>query len=174
MIEGGGTVVHVVPDAGFRKEGLAGSADERLLIVDCPDDEGWLVPEDILADWMNRNVSCPDLEDLILAHPLYEYLTALDDEGHSRGGMRGELVQWAPGVPNMASVYAPEFLPDDEEAPAINRDRDAYAEAVADLLRQFEANFRPVEIEVGVRFADWPRAGDGREMEPKVMGQLAA
>lgn len=174
MVEGGGSIVHVIPDTGFRKEGLAATADERLLIVDCPDDEGWLVPEDILADWLNRNVSCPDLEDIILAHPLYEYLTVLDEDGRSRGGMRGELVQWAPGVPNLASVYAPEFLPDDEDAPGVNRDRDAYADAVADLIRQLEAAFRPVEVELGVRFADREAAGDGREMEPRLLGQVAA
>ncbi len=174
IVAGGGTVLHVLPDAGFRKENLAGSEDERLLIVDCPDEDGWLVPDDIIADWMNRNISCPDLEDLILAHPLYEYLTRLDEEGHSRGGRRGELVQWAPGLPNLASVYAPEFLPADEEAPRVNRDKEAYAEGVADLLRQLEAAFAPAEFEVGVRLRDPLEPGDAREMEPRTVGQLAA
>ena len=51
--EGGGTVCRIVPARGFAKESLAGSEDERLLIVDAPDDEGWLVPEDVVADWMS-------------------------------------------------------------------------------------------------------------------------
>lgn len=173
-LEGGGIVLRIVPDVGFRKESLAGSEDERLLIVDCPDDDGWLVPEDILADWMNRNVSCPDLEDLLIAHPLYEYLTRPDDEGRSRGGHRGELVQWAPGLPSLASLYAPEFLPRDDDAPQVNRDREAYADAVADLLRQLDAAFSPVDIEVGVRFGDPFETGEEGSWEPRVQGQLAA
>ncbi len=147
-----GTVVHVIPEPGFRKENLAGSEDERLLIADCPDDEGWLVPEDVIANWLNRNIECPDLEDLILAHPLYEYLTRPDEEGRSRGGHRGNLLQWAPGIPNLASIYAPEWLPTDPDAPLVNRDRTAYVDAVEDLLRQLEVNFKPLEVEVGVRF----------------------
>lgn len=156
LVGGGGNALHVLPDDGFRKESMAGSEDERLLIADCPDEPGWLVPEDIVADWMNRNISCPDLEDLILAHPLYEYLTAPDEDGLSRGGHRGELVQWAPGLPTLASVYAPEFLPNDRDAPEINRDRRAYAAAVGDFLHQLEAAFAPIEVEVGVRFGDNP------------------
>lgn len=153
-LAGIGTVVHLIPDTGFRKESLAGSEDERLLIVDCPDDDGWLAPEDIVANWLNRNVQCPDLEDLILAHPLYEYLTIPDEEGHSRGGHRGNLIQWAPGIPNMASIYAPEWLPNDPDAPEVNRDREAYARAVEDLIRQIEADFKPLEIEVSLRFGE--------------------
>ena len=156
IFEGGGTVAHLVPDPGFRKESLAGSEDERLLIVDCPDDEGWLVPEDVVADWMGRNVSNPDLDDILLSHPLYEYLTANDEEGLSRGG-RGELVQWAPGIPNLASLYAPEFLPNDPEAPAVNRDRKAYAEAVRDLVAQLDRRFGVAEVELGLRFGDAPK-----------------
>lgn len=150
----GGTVVHILADAGFSKEALAGSSDERLLIADHPEGEGWLVPDDVLADWMNRNISCPALEDLVLAHPLYEYLTKLDAAGNSRGGHRGQLIQWAPGLPNMASIYAPEFLPNDRSAPRVNRDRDAYAAAVGDLLRQLEAAFDTMEIEIGLRFGE--------------------
>lgn len=155
-IIGGGGVLHIIPDDGFRKEALAGSRDEHLMIVDVPDDVGWLVPDDLVASWMNRHVSCPPLEDLVLAHPLYEYLTRLDDEGHSRGGHRGELIQWAPGIPTLASVYSPEFLPHDEEAPRINREREAYADAVAGLLTELEAAFEPVEIEMGLRFSKDP------------------
>jgi hypothetical protein len=156
IFEGGGTIAHIVPDPGFRKESLAGSEDERLLIVDCPDDEGWLVPEDIVADWMGRNVSNPDLDDILLSHPLYEYLTANDEEGLSRGG-RGELVQWAPGIPTLASLHAPEFLPNDPEAPGVNRDRAAYAEAVRDLLEQLDGRFGVAEVELGLRLGDPPK-----------------
>lgn len=155
----GGAVLHILPDPGFRKESLAGSADERLLIVDCPDDEGWLVPDDIIADWLARNVANDALDDLLLSHPLYEYLTRPDDDGHSRIGARGELVQWAPGLPTIASIYAPEFLPDDDEAPLVNRDRAAYAHAVVDLLEQLEARFQLEEIEVGVRMMPPMRSG---------------
>lgn len=156
VVAEGGAVVRIVPDQGFRKEHLAGSAEERLLIIDDPEGEGWLVPDDVVASWMNRHVDCPPLEDLILAHPLYEYLTQLDERGHSRGGHRGELIQWAPGIPTLASVYAPEFLPDDEDAPGVNRDRDAYADSVEDLLAELERTFAPVEIELGVRFSESP------------------
>ncbi|MES2154892.1 MAG: hypothetical protein V4510_07125 [bacterium] len=155
--EGGGSICHIVPDRGFRKEALAGSEDERLLIVDCPDDEGWLVPEDVVADWMARNVTVPALDDVLLSHRLYEYLTHPDDEGLSRGG-KGDLVQWAPGLPHLASIAAPEFLPNDPEAPRVNRDRRTYAAAVKDLLRQLERRFELEEIEVGVRFGKPPAA----------------
>lgn len=158
-LEGGGTVCRVIPDRGFRKEALAGSEDERALIVDCPDDEGWLVPEDVLADWMARNVTVPALDDLLLSHRLYEYLTHPDDDGNSRGG-KGELVQWAPGLPNLASIAAPEFLPNDPQAPRVNRDRRSYATAVKDLLRQLEERFELEEIEVGIRFGREPPAPD--------------
>ncbi|MFO1533312.1 MAG: hypothetical protein ABR562_06400 [Thermoplasmatota archaeon] len=155
QFEGGGTVCRIVPERGFRKESLAGSEDERLLIVDCPDDEGWLVPEDLVSDWMSRNVTSEELDDLLLSHPLYEYLTATDDEGHSRGG-RGELVQWAPGVPTLANIYPPEFLPDDEEAPKVNRDRAAYAKAVVDLVEKILARFDIEEVELGLRLSGHP------------------
>lgn len=158
---GGGTVFHVLPSKGFRRENLAGSADERLLVVDCPDEEGWLVPESIVHDWMARHITCPDLDDLLLAHPLYEYLTRPDEEGHSRGG-RAVLAQWSPGFPNMATLYAPEFLPDDAEAPRVNRDRKAYANAVVDLLQRLEEAFRLDEVEVAVRFGGYASEPAGR------------
>jgi len=160
--EGGGTVCRIIPDRGFRKEALAGSEDERALIVDCPDDEGWLVPDDIVADWMARTLTVPALDDLLLSHRLYEYLTAPDDEGLSRGG-KGELVQWAPGLPNLASIEGPEFLPRDPEAPLVNRNRRSYAAAVKDLLQQLETRFELDEIELAVRFghpAEPPDDGD--------------
>jgi len=158
--EGGGVVAHVIPDRGFRKEALAGSPDERLLIVDCPDDEGWLCPDDIVAEWMARNISVPALDDLLLSHPLYEYLTKPDEDGNSRGGARGELIQWAPGMATIASLSAPEFLPNDEEAPAINRDRTRYATAVLDLVERLENSFNLLEVEVGLRFGDQPLPDD--------------
>ena len=155
---GGGTVCHLIPRDGFAKEALAGSEDEKLLVVDCPDEPGWLVCEDIVRDWMARNVHCPALEDLLLSHPLYEYLTKPDEEGRSRGG-RAVLVHWSPGFPNLASLYPPEFLPEDDEAPKVNRDRATYAKALVDLLEKVEASFPMVEIEVGLRYgrgAPWP------------------
>ncbi len=164
--EGGGSVCHIIPDRGFRKEALAGSEDERVLIVDCPDDEGWLVPEDIVADWMARNVTVPALDDMLLSHRLYEYLTHPDDDGLSRGG-KGELVQWAPGMPNLASIAAPEFLPDDPEAPKVNRIRRTYAAAVKDLLTQLERRFELEEIELGIRFGKSTSAPD---LEPEGAG----
>lgn len=153
---GGALVLHILPDPGFPKESLAATEDERLLIVDCPDDDGWLVPEALVSEWLDRNVDRPDLEDLLLAHPLYEYLTALDEHGHSRGGHRGDLVRWAPGEPHIASLYAPEFLPNDPDAPRVNRDRDDYADAVQDLLTELEAAFDLVEVEVPLRFGAEP------------------
>ncbi len=171
----GGSILHILPDQGFRKESLALSEEARLMIIDDPEGEGWYAPDDVVAAWMNHHVSCPDLEDLILAHPLYEYLTRLDDDGYSRGGHRGELIQWAPGIPNLASVYAPEFLPHDPDAPEVNRDRDAYADAVEDLLAELEAVFAPVEIELGLRFSeDPPSYLDDIEDELEAEGAEAA
>lgn len=155
---GGGTVCHLIPRDGFAKESLAGSEDEKRLIVDCPDEPGWLVSEDIIRDWMARHVRCPPLEDLLLSHPLYEYLTKPDEEGLSRGG-RAVLVHWSPGFPNLASIYPPEFLPEDPEAPPVNRDRSEYAKALVDLLERIEGAFPVIEIEVGLRFGQgvpWP------------------
>jgi hypothetical protein len=151
-VAGGGRILRIVPERGFRKEALTETADERLLVVDCPDDEGWLVPADVVAAWYGRHVSCPRLEDVLLASPLYEYLTRLDEEGRSRGGQRGQLVQWAPAMPELASLYPPEFLPEDEEAPAVNRERKAYARAVARLLHDLEEAFDLLEIELSIRY----------------------
>lgn len=162
LLEGGGTVCHLLPDAGFRKESLAASQDERLLIADCPDAPGWLAPQDVVAAWMARNVTNPALDDLLLAHPLYEYLTQTDEEGHSRGP--APLVRWVPGVPTLATVAAPEFLPDDRGAPKVNRHRSAYAEAVLDLLRRLHERFDLLEVEVPVRLGEeMPEEPDGAE-----------
>lgn len=152
----GETVLRVIPRPGFTKESLAGSPDERLVIADCPDDTGWMVPEVIIGDWMSRNVRCARLEDIILAHPLYEFLTTPDDDGHTRAGARGHMVHWIPGIPTIAVLHPPEFLPGDDDAPDVNRDRDTYADAVVDLLEQLEREYGPVEIEVGLRFGDDP------------------
>lgn len=154
LLEGGGTVCHLVPSDGFTKQSLAASEDEALMVVDCPDEPGWLVPQDIVAAWMARNVTHPALDDLLLSHPLYEYLTALDDEGRSRGA--AHLVRWMPGVPTLATVDAPEFLPTDPHAPKVNRDRAAYSSAVLDLLRQIDARFDLLEAEVALRFGEDP------------------
>lgn len=151
-LAGGGTVFRLVAQPGFSREALAGSGDERLVIVDCPDDEGWMVPEGIVRDWMARHVNSPRLDDLLLSHPLYEYLTRPDDEGRSRGG-RAVLAQWTPGIPTHASLYPPEFLPDDAEAPHVNHDRRAYAAAVVDLVERLERELDLEELEVAVRFA---------------------
>ncbi|MGB0652240.1 MAG: hypothetical protein ACPGQL_03480 [Thermoplasmatota archaeon] len=152
-LEGGGSVLRIIPKPGFQKELLASSQDELLLIVDCPDDEGWLVPDDIVRDWLCRHVANEQLEDLLVAHPLYEYLTELDEDGLSRGGGRGDLVQWVPGMPELAVVTAPELLsPElDPEAPPANLDRRAYHDGLLDLLRQLDAAFDLEEVELGVR-----------------------
>lgn len=162
LLEGGGTVCHLVPDAGFRKESLAASEDERLLIADCPDAPGWLAPQDVVSSWMARNVTNPALDDLLLSHPLYEYLTQTDKEGRSRGP--APLVQWSPGVPTLATLAAPELLTGDPDAPEVNRDRAAYAEAVLDLARLLDERFDLVELEIPVRLGeDPPPDPDGAE-----------
>jgi hypothetical protein len=162
LLEGGGTVCHLLPDDGFRKESLAASEDERLLVADCPDAPGWLAPQEVVASWMARNVTNPALDDLLLSHPLYEYLTQTDEEGHSRGP--APLVQWVPGVPTLATVAAPEFLPSDRDAPEVNRDRAAYADAVLDLLRMLDERFDLVEAEVPLRLGEeMPAEPDGAE-----------
>jgi hypothetical protein len=148
---GGGVTCRIVPSKAFPKDALAASPDERLLVVDCPDAPGWLVPQEIVAEWMSRHVANPDLDDLLLGHPLYEHLTRLDDRGHSRSG-RTPMVHWTPGVPTVARLRAPEFLPDDPEAPAINRTRAAYAAGVTDLLRRLEKQLGVESIEIGLLF----------------------
>lgn len=151
VLHGGGSVVRIVPRPGFSRDNLAGTADERLLVVDCPDDEGWLVPAGTVAAWMTRHMSNPELEDVLLAHPLYAYATKVDGKGRSRMGP-GKLVHWSPGLPTSATLTEPPFLPDDRKAPAVNRDRVAYADAVVDLLGQLCKRFKLVEVEVSARF----------------------
>lgn len=148
-LHGGGTVLRVVPEAGFRRENLAATPDERLLIVDCPDDEGWLVPYGVVAGWLGLHVTCPPLDDLLLAHPLYSYTTKVDGKGRSRMG-RERLAHWAPGVPTIATLAEPPFRPDDPEAPPVNRDRHAYADAVVDLVKRLRHGFDLLEVEVSV------------------------
>jgi hypothetical protein len=150
-LHGGGAVVRLDPAPGFTKKSLASSHDELLLVLDCPDAPGWLAPTSIVADWMARNVSCAPLDDLLLAHPLYAYATRLDRHGHSRIGT-GRLAQWAPGIPNVAAILAPEWLPRDADAPRVNRDRDAHVAALQDLVASIDAAFDLVEIEVPSRF----------------------
>lgn len=149
-LHGGGNVLRLVPRPGFARENLAGSADERLLVVDCPDDDGWLVPAGAVAGWMARHVACPELDDLLLAHPLYAHATRVDSKGRSRMG-KGRLAHWTPGVPTVASVVEPPFTPEDRSAPAVNRQRAAYADAVVDLVEQLRERFALVEIEVSAR-----------------------
>lgn len=151
-LHGGGAVVRLEPARGFTKDLLASSADERAVLADCPDAPGWLVPAGVVADWMGRHVSCPALDDLLLAHPLYSYATAPDREGRSRMG-RGRLAHWSPGLPTLATLAAPEWLPDDAEAPKVHRDRKDHAAAVADLLDQIHAVFGLLEVEVPSRYS---------------------
>lgn len=150
-LHGGGSVVRLEPARGFTKDLLASSADERAVLVDCPDAPGWLVPVGVVAGWMDRHVSCPALDDLLLAHPLHSYATAPDRRGRSRMG-RGRLAHWAPGMPTLATLAAPEWLPADSDAPRLHRDRAAHVEAVADLLDQVDAEFGLLEAEVPSRY----------------------
>lgn len=150
-LHGGGSVVRIVPRPGFSRDNLAATPDERLLVVDCPDDDGWLVPAGAVAAWMTRHVTSAELEDVLLAHPLYAYTTKVDGKGRSRMGP-GKLVHWSPGVPTSATLAEPPFLPEDRKAPAVNRDRAAYADAVVDFLDQLRKRFKLLEVEVSARF----------------------
>ena len=150
-LHGGGAVVRLEPAQGFSKSSLAASHDELLLVLDCPDAPGWLVPSAIVADWMARNVACAALDDLLLSSPLYGYATKVDRQGRSRIG-RGRLAQWAPGVPTVASLMAPEWLPRDADAPKVNRDRATHVAALQELVSAIDAEFGLLEVEVGSRF----------------------
>jgi hypothetical protein len=150
-LHGGGAAVRVEPAPGFAKSSLAGSHDELLLVIDCPDAPGWLVPTAIVADWMARNVTCPPLDDLLLSHPLYVYATRVDRQGRSRIG-DAPIAQWAPGVPNVAALMAPEWLPRDPDAPRVNRDRAAHVAALQDLVSSLDDQFGLLELEVPSRF----------------------
>jgi hypothetical protein len=150
-LHGGGSVVRVEPARGFTKDLLAASADERAVIADCPDAPGWLVPAGVVAGWMDRHVSCAELDDLLLAHPLYSYATAPDRAGRSRRG-RGRLAHWSPGMPTLATLAEPEWLPGDPGAPRLHRDRGLHAEAVEDLVAQLDAAFGLLEVEVPSRY----------------------
>lgn len=150
VLHGGGNVLRIVPRPGFQRESLAATLDERRLVVDCPDGDGWLVPAGVVAGWMARHVSVPELDDLLLAHPLYAHATKVDAKGHSRMGP-GKLVHWAPGVPTVATLAEPPFTPGDARAPTVNRRRDAYADAVVHLLAQLRSRFDLVEVEVAAR-----------------------
>lgn len=159
---GAGNVLHLKPRAGFSADLLAGSADERLLVVECPDDEGWLVPEGLVAHWMARHVRNEALDDVLLSHPLYQYLVEPDEDGNSRGGM-GLLVHWTPGIPTHAALLAPEHLPEDEDAPRVNRDVDLYARAVVDLLDRLHQALPILEVEAALAWAPPRRARAGPE-----------
>ena len=149
-------MLRLEPAEGFTKKSLALSHDELLLVLDCPDAPGWLVPTAIVADWMARNVACAALDDLLLSHPLYAYATRLDRQGRSRIGT-GRLAHWAPGIPTVASLMAPEWLPRDADAPKVNRDRAAHVAALQDLVAAIDDEFGLLEVEVGSRFGP-PRA----------------
>jgi hypothetical protein len=159
-LHGGGAVVRLEPAEGFAKSSLAASHDELLLVLDCPDAPGWIVPTAIVADWMARNVACAPLDDLLLSSPLYAYATRVDRQGRSRIG-RGRLAHWAPGIPTVASLMAPEWLPRDADAPKVNRDRAAHVAALQDLLAAIDREFGLLEVEVGSRFGP-PRAPQAR------------
>jgi hypothetical protein len=72
-------------------------------------------------------------------------------------------VQWAPGIPTIASLQAPEYLPDDKEAPRVNRDRRQYAKALVDLVEQLMARFDLEEVEFGLRMPGTPWPGQTRK-----------
>jgi hypothetical protein len=55
-------------------------------------------------------------------------------------------------MPTLATLAEPEWLPSDEEAPKLHRDRAAHIEAVADLLDQLDAAFGLLEAEVPSRY----------------------
>ncbi|MFA5945027.1 MAG: hypothetical protein WC876_11255 [Candidatus Thermoplasmatota archaeon] len=148
---GGGAVVRLDPAQGFTKTSLAASHDELLLVLDCPDAPGWLVPTAIVADWMARNVVCAALDDVLLSNPLYSYATRVDRQGRSRIGAT-RLAQWAPGLPTVASLMAPEWLPRDADAPRVNRDRATHVAALQDLVQALDSEFGLLEVEVGSRF----------------------
>lgn len=150
-LHGGGSVLRLAPRPGFTKDLLASSFDERLLVVDCPDDEGWLVPGGLVAGWMARHVTCPELDDVLLAHPLYAHVTKVDGKGRSRAG-RARLATWSPGVPTVAHLLEPPFLTD-RSAPAVNRSRAAYADAVVDLVARLREAFDLDEVEVSARLS---------------------
>jgi hypothetical protein len=152
VLHGGGNAIRLVPQRGFRRDNLSGSHDERLLIVDCPDDEGWLVPSGVVSAWMNRHVSCAPLDDLLLAHPLYSYTTKVDAKGRSHMG-KGRLAHWTPGAPTLATLAEPPFLPTDRGAPTVNRQHKAYADAVIDLIDELRSTFDVLEVEVAARLA---------------------
>lgn len=147
----GAGVVRVEPKAGFRKQLLAGTKDELLVMPDCPDAPGWLVPEGIVARWMGLHVANEQLDDLLLSHPLYTHLVKPDKQGHSRGG-RARLVQWTPGVPTHAHIAGPEFLEGDKSAPTVNRQRGKYAAACQDLLDRLHEAFHLHEVELSFAF----------------------
>lgn len=109
------------------------------------------MPSAIVADWMARNVACAALDDLLLSHPLYAYATRVDRQGRSRIGA-GRLAHWAPGIPTVASLMAPEWFPRDAEAPKVNRDRATHIAALQDLVAAIDAEFGLLEVEVGSRF----------------------
>lgn len=152
QVAGGGSVLRVVPDAALTPQLFASTDDERHTIVPCHDAPGWLVPSATVAGWLTRHVSNSKLDDLLLSHPLYSYLTAPDDDGLSRGGM-ARLVHWTPAMPHIATIVGPEFLPMDPDAPEVNRVRTMYADAVIDLLLQLEQAFDVEEVELGILYS---------------------
>lgn len=147
----GAGILRIEPRPGFHKRLLAATTDELAVMPDCPDAPGWLVPEGIVARWMNQHITHAELEDLLLPHPLYQDLVRLDGAGHSRGG-RMRLVQWTPGVPTHAHLVGPEFLPGDPSASAVNRQRAKYAAACARLLADLQGAFPLEEIELSFAF----------------------
>lgn len=150
LLHGAG-VVRVEPRDGFRKQLLAATRDELLVMPDCPDAPGWMVPEGIVARWMGLHVANERLDDLLLSHPLYTHLVKPDKEGRSRGG-RARLVSWMPGVPTHAHVAGPEFLEGDKSAPTVNRQRAKYAAACQDLLDRLQEAFDLDEVELSFAF----------------------
>jgi hypothetical protein len=147
----GAGVVRIEPKAGFRKQLLATTKDELLVMPDCPDAPGWMVPEGIVARWMSLHLVNARLDDLLLSHPVYTHLVKPDKAGHSRGGRR-RLVQWTPGVPTHAHIMGPEFLEGDKSAPTVNRQRAKYAKACDDLVASLLQTFDLDEVELSFSF----------------------
>ncbi len=140
----GAGILRLEPVPGFTPESLAGSPDEARVIAPCPDAPGWLVPEDIVAGFLGRTITVPDLEDLLLSHPLYQ-----EDDGEPTPGHG--LLQWLPGVPELVSIHSP-ILGDDPSLPAANRDKEAYLAGLAEILDAIEGLADPLEISIAFRY----------------------
>ncbi len=152
-VHGSPPIFRVVPRKGLRRESLAHDPDALLMIQDCPDAPGWLVPDNIIAWWLDRHVESPHVEDILLSHALFEHATHPDEQGYSPTGPRGSLIHWTPGLPHVLHIALPDPRPREPDAPAILRDPTQYSAAVTDLVDKLIEAIHPLEIELGLRFA---------------------